>query len=92
MIGPYALEPGVVNGGIESATSSLVPALAERVDIDSVTVMRFDHDPGGPRRRGGCGSATSSGARSARRWPGPADEDQRLAREPVSDLTWATLR
>ena len=30
MIGPYALEPGVVDGGIESATNSLLPAPAER--------------------------------------------------------------
>ncbi len=43
MIGTYPLEPGVVNGGVESATSALVPALAERDDIDSVTVLRFHH-------------------------------------------------
>jgi glycosyltransferase involved in cell wall biosynthesis len=43
MIGAYPLEPGTVNGGIESVTSTLVPALAERDDIDSVTVLRF-HD------------------------------------------------
>ena len=41
MIGAYPLEPGTVNGGIESVTSTLVPALAERDDIDSVTVLRF---------------------------------------------------
>ena len=41
MIGPYPLEPGVVNGGIESVTSTLVPALAARDDIESVTVLRF---------------------------------------------------
>ena len=43
MIGTYPLEPGVVHGGVESATSTLVPALAERDDIDSVTVLRFHH-------------------------------------------------
>ncbi len=43
MIGAYPLEPGVVHGGVESATSTLVPALAERDDIDSVTVLRFHH-------------------------------------------------
>ena len=41
MIGPYPLEPGVVRGGIESATSTLVPALARHHAIDSVTVLRF---------------------------------------------------
>lgn len=43
MIGAYPLEPGVVEGGVESVTSTLVPALAERDDIDSVTVLRFHH-------------------------------------------------
>ena len=43
MMGPYPLEPGVVRGGIESATCTLVPALAARDDVDSVTVLRF-HD------------------------------------------------
>jgi glycosyltransferase involved in cell wall biosynthesis len=43
MIGTYPLEPGSVHGGVESATSALVPALAERDDIDSVTVLRFHH-------------------------------------------------
>jgi glycosyltransferase involved in cell wall biosynthesis len=43
MIGTYPLEPGVVRGGVESATSTLVPALAERDDIDSITVLRFHH-------------------------------------------------
>jgi glycosyltransferase involved in cell wall biosynthesis len=43
MIGAYPLEPGVVHGGIESVTSTLVPALAERDDIDSVTVLRFHY-------------------------------------------------
>ena len=37
MIGTYPVEPGVVCGGVESATSALVPALARRDDIDSVT-------------------------------------------------------
>jgi glycosyltransferase involved in cell wall biosynthesis len=41
MMGAYPLEPGVVRGGIESATSTLVPALAERDDVDCVTVLRF---------------------------------------------------
>jgi glycosyltransferase involved in cell wall biosynthesis len=43
MIAPYPLEPGMVNGGIASATSVLVPALAAQDDIDSVTVLDF-HD------------------------------------------------
>lgn len=43
MIGTYPLEPGVVIGGVESAMSVLVPALAERDDIDSITVLRFHH-------------------------------------------------
>jgi len=43
MIGAYPLEPGLVHGGIESVTSTLVPALAECDDIDSVTVLRFHH-------------------------------------------------
>lgn len=43
MIGTYPLEPGVVVGGVESAMSVLVPALAERDDIDRVTVLRFHH-------------------------------------------------
>jgi glycosyltransferase involved in cell wall biosynthesis len=43
IIGAYPMEQGVVNGGVESATSTLVPALAERDDIDSVTVLRFHH-------------------------------------------------
>lgn len=43
MIGTYPLEPGVVVGGVESAMSVLVPALAERADVDSVTVLRFHH-------------------------------------------------
>src|SRR5882757_4953252 len=41
MIGGYPLEPGVVYGGVEAANSVLVPALAERDDVDSVTVLRF---------------------------------------------------
>ena len=45
MIGAYPLEPGVVNGGIESATSTLVPALAERDDIESVTVCAARRGP-----------------------------------------------
>jgi glycosyltransferase involved in cell wall biosynthesis len=43
MIGPYPLEPGMVVGGVESATSVLVPALAARDDIDNVTVLCFHH-------------------------------------------------
>lgn len=43
MIGTYPLEAGVVRGGVEAATSALVPALAQRDDIDSVTVLRFHH-------------------------------------------------
>jgi glycosyltransferase involved in cell wall biosynthesis len=41
MIGAYPLEPGNVVGGIESVTSTLVPALVERDDIEHVTVLRF---------------------------------------------------
>jgi glycosyltransferase involved in cell wall biosynthesis len=43
MIGPYPLEPGTLEGGIEAVTSTLVPALAEQEEIDSVTVLRFHH-------------------------------------------------
>jgi glycosyltransferase involved in cell wall biosynthesis len=43
MIGTYPLEPGVIRGGVESATGTLVPALAERDDVESVTVLRFHH-------------------------------------------------
>ncbi len=41
MIGDYPLHSGVVHGGIEAVTSALVPALAARDEIDSVTVLRF---------------------------------------------------
>ena len=51
MIGVYPMEPGVVNGGVESATSTLVPALAERDDVDSVTVLRFHHGDAPTRYR-----------------------------------------
>ena len=43
MIGTYPLEPGLIRGGVESATGTLVPALAERDDVESVTVLRFHH-------------------------------------------------
>lgn len=43
MIGAYPLEPDVINGGIESVTSTLVPALAEHDEIESITVLRFHH-------------------------------------------------
>lgn len=43
MIGTYPLEPGVVRGGVESATSTLVPALAECDEIESITVLCFHH-------------------------------------------------
>jgi len=43
MIGAYPLEPGTVNGGVESATSALVPALAAQDDIDNVAVLCFHH-------------------------------------------------
>jgi glycosyltransferase involved in cell wall biosynthesis len=43
MIGAYPLEPGLVHGGIESVTSTLVPALAELDEIESITVLRFHH-------------------------------------------------
>ena len=43
MIGAYPLEPGIIHGGPESATSTLVPALAARDDIDNVAVLRFHH-------------------------------------------------
>lgn len=43
MIGTYPVEAGVIRGGVESATSTLVPALAARDDVDSVTVLRFHH-------------------------------------------------
>ncbi|WP_157573821.1 glycosyltransferase family 4 protein [Nocardia jejuensis] len=41
MIATYPLEPGRIVGGIESVTSTLVPALAAREEIDSLTVLRF---------------------------------------------------
>jgi glycosyltransferase involved in cell wall biosynthesis len=41
MIGAYPLEPGVVNGGVEAATSTLVHALADHDDVESVTVLTF---------------------------------------------------
>ncbi|MEW5813236.1 MAG: glycosyltransferase family 4 protein [Actinomycetota bacterium] len=54
MIGPYPLEPGCVRGGIESVTSVLVPALAQREDVESITVVRFhDGDAPVPFRREG---------------------------------------
>jgi len=54
MIGPYPLEPGRVRGGIEAVTSVLVPALAERDDVESITVVRFhDGDAPVPFRREG---------------------------------------
>src|SRR6476646_8597058 len=43
MIGPYPLEPAGVNGGVESVTSTLVPALAACHAVESVTVLRFHH-------------------------------------------------
>lgn len=41
MIATYPLEPGLIVGGIESVTSTLVPALAARDEIDRLTVLRF---------------------------------------------------
>ncbi|MFI5783605.1 glycosyltransferase family 4 protein [Nocardia sp. NPDC051570] len=41
MIATYPLEPGRIVGGIESVTSTLVPALAARDEIDKLTVLRF---------------------------------------------------
>ncbi|NNH70787.1 glycosyltransferase family 4 protein [Nocardia uniformis] len=41
MIATYPLEPGRIVGGIESVTSTLVPALAAREEIDTVTVLCF---------------------------------------------------
>lgn len=43
MIATYPFEPGKIVGGIESVTSTLVPALAAQDDIDKLTVLRF-HD------------------------------------------------
>ncbi len=43
MIGTYPVEPGVVVGGVESAMSVLVDALAARDDVEQVTVLRFHH-------------------------------------------------
>ncbi len=52
MIGTYPLEPGVIRGGVESATGTLVAALAERDDVESITVLRFHHGevPSGVRQ------------------------------------------
>lgn len=41
MIATYPLEPGRIVGGIESVTSTLVPALAARAEIDRITVLCF---------------------------------------------------
>jgi glycosyltransferase involved in cell wall biosynthesis len=41
VIGAYPLEPGKVHGGVESATSVLVAALAAQDDIDNVAVLCF---------------------------------------------------
>ncbi|MFB8001206.1 glycosyltransferase family 4 protein [Nocardia sp. NPDC056000] len=41
MIATYPFEPGKIVGGIESVTSTLVPALAARDEIDRLTVLRF---------------------------------------------------
>src|SRR5689334_15234197 len=43
MIGAYPLKPGMIVGGIESVTSTLVPALAAQDEIDQLTVLRFHH-------------------------------------------------
>ena len=43
VIGAYPLEPGKVHGGVESATSELVAALAAQDDIDNVAVLCFHH-------------------------------------------------
>ena len=56
MIGPYPLEPGIIHGGPESATSVLVPALAAQDDIDNVAVsvsmtVRRRPTTGEPARR-----------------------------------------
>ncbi|CRK49510.1 conserved hypothetical protein [Rhodococcus sp. RD6.2] len=47
MIGAYPREAGVVVGGIESVTSTLVPALGAHSAVDRVTVLCFRND-GGP--------------------------------------------
>lgn len=54
MVGAYPLEPGSVVGGIESVTSTLVPALAARDDVDRVTVLRF-HDGDATTDHRSCG-------------------------------------
>lgn len=41
MIATYPLEPGRIVGGIESVTSTLVPALAARPEIERLTVLCF---------------------------------------------------
>ncbi|RJO75597.1 glycosyltransferase family 1 protein [Nocardia panacis] len=54
MIATYPLEPGRVVGGIESVTSTLVPALAARPEIETLTVLRFHTgDAPTPTRREG---------------------------------------
>ena len=67
MIGAYPLEPGMVHGGIESATSMLVPALAARDDIDNVAGAVF------PSRRGvdRLPARRPEGRGPLRAWPGP---------------------
>jgi glycosyltransferase involved in cell wall biosynthesis len=50
MIGAYPLNPGMIVGGIESVTSTLLPALAAQDGIDHVTMLRF-HSGRAPVRR-----------------------------------------
>ncbi|MEU0545694.1 glycosyltransferase family 4 protein [Nocardia sp. NPDC005978] len=45
MIATYPLEPGRIVGGIESVTSTLVPALAARPEIERLTVLCFHTGP-----------------------------------------------
>ncbi len=88
MIGAYPLEPGVVRGGVESATSTLVPALAERDDIDSVTVLRFHHGEAPAERRRETPKVEIRYVRGQYRWRmlTGAFLDRRRARQLIAEL------
>jgi glycosyltransferase involved in cell wall biosynthesis len=88
IIGGYPLEPGVVYGGVESANSVLVPALAERDDIDSVTVLRFHNGEAPTKYRRESPKIEVYYVRGQYRWRmlTAAVLDLRKARKLISDL------
>lgn len=88
MIGTYPLEPGVIRGGVESATSTLVPALAEREDIESITVLRFHHGEASTERRCESPKVEIRYVRGQYRWRmlTGAALDRRKARKLVAEI------